>query len=263
MKHCHRITSHLLLSFLFIIGSITLVNAAKREFYELKIYSISSPEQEKVLDAYLKDAYIPALHRQGVKTIGVFKPRTTTEDAGKKVYVYTPLKSQSDLLSIAKKLETDLVYQRAGKQYIDAAFDNKPFDRFEFIVLMAFVEHPKMSLPMLKGPKADRIYELRSYEGPTEKYYHKKVEMFNKGGEVAIFKGLNFNAVFFGEVITGSHMPNLMYLTTYENQADRDAHWKAFGESPEWGKLKVDPQYANTVSKNTQYFLYPAEYSDF
>jgi hypothetical protein len=53
-----------------------------------------------------------------------------------------------------------------------------------------------------------------------------------------------------------------MYMTTFKNQTDRDEHWKAFGDSPEWSKLKVDPQYANTVSKNTQYFLYPTEYSD-
>lgn len=245
-----------------IVSTVTFSHATKKSFYELKIYTISSPEQERVLDTYLENAYIPAMHRQGIKNIGVFKPRATTDDAGKKIYVLTPLKSQSQLLKISDKLAKDADYQRAGNEYINAVFDKKPFDRFETIVLRAFDTMPQMKLPNLSGPKADRIYELRSYEGPTEKYYQKKVEMFNAGGEVKLFERLNFNAVFYGEVITGSKMPNLMYLTTFENQADRDEHWKAFGSSPEWTVLKADPQYANTVSKNTQYFLYPTAYSD-
>ena len=39
--------------------------------------------------------------------------------------------------------------------------------------------------------------------------------MFNAGGEIDIFTKLNFNAVFYGDVIVGSHMPNLMYLTCF------------------------------------------------
>ncbi|GHB54683.1 NIPSNAP family protein [Persicitalea jodogahamensis] len=262
MKNYRSVLKPFMFSLLFVLGAVALAQAAKREFYEIKIYTISSAAQEQGLDAYLKDAYLPAMHRQGIKTVGVFKPRPGTDDAGKKVYVFTPLKSQSHILDITKKLAADAAYQSAGTAYINARFDNKPYDRFESIVLHAFSEAPQMMLPNLSGPKKDRVYELRSYEGPTEKYYLNKVKMFNEGGEVKLFKRLNFNAVFYGEVITGSHMPNLMYMTTFENQADRDAHWKAFTESPEWAVLKADEQYKNNTSKNTQYFLYPTEYSD-
>ena len=263
MKTFNSIFKSTLLVAILFFGVFKIAKAANREFYEIKIYTISTSDQEKTLDAYLKDAYLPALHRQGIKSVGVFKPRSTTDDAGKKIYVFTPLKSQSQILIINDKLDKDAVYQSAGKDYINAQFDKKPFDRFESIVLLAFGGMPMMELPKLTGAKSERIYELRSYEGPTEKYYRKKVDMFNAGGEIKLFKSLNFNAVFYGEVITGSHMPNLMYLTTFENQKDRDEHWKAFGDSPVWSKLKSDPQYANTVSKNTQYFLYPTDYSDF
>lgn len=253
---------YLVLTLLLICTTTLSSQAIKRSFFEIKIYSISSSSQEEMLDSYLKDAYIPAMHRQGISNIGVFKPRSITEDAGKKVYVFTPIKAQKQLLSIEHKLASDMAYQSSGSAYIHAIHSNKPFDRFETIILLAFNEMPQMAVPNLTGPKAERIYELRSYEGPTEKYYKKKVEMFNKGGEVKLFKRLNFNAVFYGEVISGSHMPNLMYMTTFENQADRDEHWKAFVDAPEWQVLKADPQYANTVSKNTKYFLYPTDYSD-
>ena len=86
--------------------------------------------------------------------------------------------------------------------------------------------------------------------------------MFNEGGEIALFRRLGFNAVFYGEVIAGSSMPNLMYMTTFKDRADRDAHWKAFSADPEWKKLSAMQEYKNNVSRNTQYFLRPVEYSD-
>ena len=86
--------------------------------------------------------------------------------------------------------------------------------------------------------------------------------MFNEGGEIALFKRLNFNSVFYAEVIAGSRMPNLMYLTCYNNRADRDEHWKVFGADPEWNKLKNVPEYLYTVAKNDTQLLNPAEYSE-
>ncbi|MFN7116827.1 MAG: NIPSNAP family protein, partial [Saprospiraceae bacterium] len=121
---------------------------------------------------------------------------------------------------------------------------------------------PNFMLPALKSPKSERVYELRSYESATEKIYKNKVQMFNEGGEIVLFKDLNFNAVFYGEVISGAKMPNLMYLTTFENKADRDAHWKTFGEHPTWTKLKAMPEYQNNVSHIDITFLRPTDYSD-
>lgn len=250
---------------LFLLLGLTAFTSPspKRTFYQIKIYSINSKEQETRLDRYLKDAYIPGLHRMGIKTIGVFKPvAADTVSFGKLVYVLTPVKDMNQLLDIPKKLHADAAYLTAGKDYIDAEYKNPPYTRFETIVLEAFSDAPQLVLPKLTGPKSERIYELRSYEGYTEKIYQNKVNMFNAGGEVKLFSKLGFNAVFYGDVISGSHMPNLMYMTTFENKASRDAHWKAFGDSEEWKKLIADPQYKNNVSKNTSYFLYPAEFSD-
>jgi hypothetical protein len=87
--------------------------------------------------------------------------------------------------------------------------------------------------------------------------------MFNQGGEIALFKRLNFNAVFYAEVLSGCRMPNLMYMTSFENRSDRDAHWKTFGDDPEWKKLAALPYYQKNVSKNEVMLLHPTEYSDF
>ena len=87
--------------------------------------------------------------------------------------------------------------------------------------------------------------------------------MFNEGGEIDLFKRLNFNPVFYSEVIAGSKMPNLMYMTTFENMAERDAYRKAFGDDPFWKKLSAMTEYQNNVLKIDIIFLYPADYSDF
>ena len=114
----------------------------------------------------------------------------------------------------------------------------------------------------LQGPAAERIYELRSYEGPTEKYFANKVRMFNQGGEIELFNRLGFNAVFYASVISGAHMPNLMYMTIFDNMTAREAHWKAFGDDPFWKKLSALPEYQHNVSHIDIVFMHPTAYSD-
>lgn len=234
----------------------------RREFYELKIYRVQSKDQENRLDTYLRDAYLPAAHRQGIGAVGVFKPVPTDTAAGKLVYVLTPVPSLDALLTLPARLGKDTRYQADGKDYIDAPYTSPAYVRLETIVLQAFTDRPILRKPDLTSPKSERIYELRSYESFSEKLFHNKVEMFNKGGEAAVFDRLGFNPVFYGEVIAGKSMPNMMYLTTFSDKTSRDAHWKAFSADAEWGRIKTLPEYQHNVSKNTSYFLYPAEYSD-
>ena len=120
---------------------------------------------------------------------------------------------------------------------------------------------PQYAVPSHKTPSSQQIYELRSYQASSEKLYQKKVEMFNEGGESKIFRDLDFQPIFFGEVLSGADMPNLMYMTSFENRASQGERWKAFGTSPEWEKLKADKQYANTVSHIDKILLHPTSYS--
>ena len=85
--------------------------------------------------------------------------------------------------------------------------------------------------------------------------------MFNAGGEIKLFARLGFNGIFYGAVATGSKMPNLMYLTAFENQAAREAHWKTFGSDPEWKTLSARPEYQHNVSHIDIVFLRPTAYS--
>ncbi|GEO06742.1 hypothetical protein AAE02nite_44060 [Adhaeribacter aerolatus] len=237
-------------------------SAPAREFYELKVYSLKTKEQEDRVENYLKSAYLPAMHRAGVSEVGVFKPIGNDTARIKKIYVMVPMKSLDQLVKLPQALQKDKQYAQAGADYINAPYNNPPYTRMESIVIQAFELMPQMALPKLKGPKSERVYELRSYEGHTEKTYQNKVQMFNQGGEIDIFNRLGFNAVFYGEVIAGSTMPNLMYMTTFENRPVRDEKWQSFRDDAAWKTLSAKPEYKNNVSKNVTLFLRPAEYSD-
>jgi hypothetical protein len=237
-------------------------NAPSRDYYQLKIYHYKTQGQEDRLDQYLQQAYVPAIHRAGIKYVGVFKP-VTQQDSDRKIYVFTPFSSLSKLAGIEQLLQADAKYLADGKDYIDAGYKNPPYTRIESIILQAFPGMPSTAVPNLTAPKADRVYELRSYESATEKYNISKVRMFNVGDEIGLFKRLNFNAVFYSEVISGSRMPNLMYMTTFNSKADRDKHWETFGSDPQWKTLTATEEYKNNVSHADIIFLHPTDYSDF
>jgi NIPSNAP len=233
------------------------------EFYQITVYHFSSAEQQNLIDQYLQQAYLPALHRQQIKSIGVFTPIANDTATNKRLYLVIPLRSLQQVVELKMAMTKDNEYQANGKSYLDATYKNPPYNRMENILLQAFHLAPLLTLPKLTAPKGERVYELRSYEGATEKIFQNKVQMFNEGGEITLFKKLNFNAVFYASVIAGSTMPNLMYMTSFENMADRDAHWKSFSAAPEWKTLSAMPEYQNNVSKNVTSFLRATDYSDY
>ena len=167
------------------------------------------------------------------------------------------------MAELPSKLKGDASYVSAGLAYLDAAYNDPPYSRLETILLRAFPLAPHMQLPSLQSAKKERVYELRSYESATEKKFENKVQMFNQGDEIGLFKKLNFNAIFYSEVIAGNRMPNLMYMTSFENKAARDEHWKTFVSDPYWKNLSTMPEYQDNVSHIDITFLYPTDYSDF
>ncbi len=173
-----------------------------------------------------------------------------------------PLHSLDQFAGLPALLQKDRQYLTDGKDYLDAGYSDPPYARIESILLQAFPDMPRLQAPHLATADSERIYELRSYESPTEAIHANKVQMFNQGGEVDLFKRLGFNAVFYAAVLSGSHMPNLMYMTSFDNMASRVQHWKTFGDDPFWKKLSASPEYQHNVSHIDIVFLHPAAFSD-
>ena len=243
---------------------VSSVNAAPaRQFYHLLIYHVKDNTQEKSTDKFLAEAWLPALHRAGLKQVGVFKTLNIDTAADKKIYVLTAYQSLAQFHKISKLLGADQELNVKGAAYADAKYDAPPFIRKEVILMEAFAGMPIWKAPVFTTPRSERIYELRSYESATEKLYQNKVHMFNEGNEMKIFERIGAQPVFYGEVLAGSRMPNLMYMTTYSDKKSRDEHWKIFGNDPEWKRLSALPEYQHNMQKAEVIFLTPTEYSDF
>jgi hypothetical protein len=257
-----NLTRTITLVLTFLLFSAGLWASPKRYYYELKVYHYKTLDQEARIEHYLKDAYLPALHRAGIPSVGVFKP-IKQDTADMRIYVYTPFTSLDKLTGIDKKLQADTKYFTDGEEYMNADYKDAPYTRIEIMILHAFPGMPAPAIPSLAGAKIDRVYELRSYESPTEKYNYNKVRMFNDGDEIGLFKRLDFNAVFYSEVVSGGHMPNLMYMTTFNSMADRDKHWVAFNNDAYWKTLSSKAEYQHNVSHADIFLLFPTEYSDF
>jgi len=258
-----KFTRHfILISILAITFSVSGI-AASRDYYQIQVFRLNGKVQEGKVDNFLKNAYLPALHRAGIQKVCVFKPVEKDTVNGNRIYVWIPFKSLEHFAKIQDDLVKDQEYQTKGIDFLGAPFDQVPFLRKESILLKAFPDAPNYFIPNFKTAPSERIYELRSYEGPTENLFRQKAKMFNEGGEIKLFNSLDFNTIFNAEVISGSTMPNLMYLTSFENMASHDAHWKAFGSHPEWKRLSGLDEYKNTVSKAVIILMHPTDYSDF
>lgn len=265
MKKIFKLATPLLcfLALFFFCQSWLPVRKEKREFYQLTIYHFNTNSQENIIDNYLKNALLPALHKMNIKNVGVFKNHSNDTLTDKTLYVLIPVASLDETTRIASQLSADKTYRDAGSGYLKSVYSTPPYTRIETILLQAFSLAPKLKTPELNGPRKDRIYELRSYESPTEEIFKNKVHMFNEGDEIGLFRRLNFNATFYGEVIAGNKMPNLMYMTCHENKPARDANWKNFVDDPSWKKLSSMPEYQHNVSHIDISFLYPTDYSDY
>jgi hypothetical protein len=238
------------------------VPLAGKRLIELRVYHFTTTDQEGVLDRYFETALLPALHKEGIKKVGCFKALANDTASDKQFFVLTEYASFEQREAVSAKIANSKGYTSAASDFMGAPFDKPAFARLEVVLMTPFSAMPAVQAPKLSGPKSSRVYELRSYESAGEKLFQNKVAMFNKGGEVALFARLKFNAVFYGEVVAGSSMPNLMYMTSFDNSAARDEHWKAFGSDPAWKELSGLKEYANNVSKIDIKFLRATDYSD-
>lgn len=228
----------------------------KPEYYEWRTYTFKDAAQLALVEKHWAKAAIPALNRLGIKNVGTFREIDAKEP---RFFVLIPYTSLEQFTSTPGKLLADGQYQKDGAEYLGVEAKQPAYDRIESSLMEAFAGMPKLEVPKLKGEP--RIFVLRTYESHNEVAGKKKIEMFNDGGEIGIFKRVGLTPVFFGETVVGAHRPNLTYLLVFKDMAEHDKNWATFRTDPEWVKLKAIPDYADAkiVSKIVKTFLVPAE----
>jgi hypothetical protein len=225
---------------------------ANREYYQLIHYRLASAAKQELLSNFLGDAAIPALGRMGAGPVGVFQ---MIEGDDPSMYVLVAHRSVESAVTVVDRLKDDAEFVAAGGAFLDAPPSDPAYERMESSLLIAFEGVPKLEIP---SKEESRVFQLRIYESYNVERALKKVEMFNTGGELEIFRRVGLPPVFFGEALIGTKLPNLTYMLGFDNLEAKEEGWKAFLRDPAWLELKADPAYKDTVSNITNILLRPA-----
>ncbi len=228
-------------------------DAGGRQYLELQKYVFESEAQRRAYDAFLKDMLMPALNRLGIQPVGVFCDAKEPSP----LYVLLPHATIESAAALTQRLLADAELCAKAAAILDAPKSALPFKEMERTLMLAFKGVPKLQTPV-KSP--GRIFQLRVYESPSLATARKKIEMFNDAGELAIFREVGMQPVFFGETLFGAKLPNLTYMLGFEDAEQQKAAWGKFGKHPEWQKLRAMPEFADAriIRAITNIVLVPA-----
>jgi hypothetical protein len=214
--------------------------SSAREYYLIRRYQLQAGPQTKIVESYFGDALIPAMTRMGMGPIGAFKLDYGPETPA--FYVVIPGRSVEALATIDFRLSQDADFLKAAEPFWNAPATAPAFLRMESSLLAAFEGWPRLTPPATTATKSKRIFQLRTYESPSDAAHVRKVEMFHKG-EFEIFQKAGCHPVFFGDALVGTRMPQLTYMLSFANLTELEKSWAAFSADPDWKKLQGSPRY--------------------
>jgi NIPSNAP len=215
--------------------------ARAREFYQLRRYNLINGPQLKLTENFFSNALIPAVGRMGMGPVAAL--RLDIGEQTPAYYLIIPGPSVEALATLDLKLAGDKEFLDAAAPFWNATAAAPAFQRVEISLLEAFAGWPKLVAPPSSATKAKRIFQLRTYESPSNGDHVRKVEMFHSG-EFEIFLNAGFHPVFFGDTLIGPRIPNLTYMLSFTDSAELDAKWDLFRNDPKWKKLSADPRFA-------------------
>jgi hypothetical protein len=226
---------------------------------ELRRYRLRNGPMTARFSAYTKDALVPALGRAGIAPVGAWNVSLGSDSPT--LHLLLPHKDAESLLSLDTRLAADAEYAKAATSFLALPPADPPFERCDSSLIGAVPTQPGIDKPKGDAAAASRSYELRTYHSPSEPAGLRKVEMFEAGGELAIFRRLGFQVVFFGRDLIGSGLPCLTYMLAWPDPVAREKGWIAFRDDPAWLKLRDLPQNADIVSGIDVSVLRATDYS--
>ncbi len=244
-------------------GLITMLPAAtpKGWILELRHYSMrNSPDaQMQRTSAFIEKFALPSAKRLGEGTSGVFANMIGPD--GPYLLLVNSYPSLAAMEEIQARSSADKEFTQALAAYY--AKTGLGYERVKVTLLRGIESMPGIEPPPIEEGKGPRVFELRTYESNNAATLARKVQMFEKGGELGIFRRVGIRPVFFGTAIAGDNLPQLTYMVCYDDLAGRDKAWKAFGADPEWQKLRSQPGLADAeiVSNISNTILRPLPFS--
>jgi hypothetical protein len=226
------------------------------QFVEWRIYTAPFGDGRKRLLDFLQGAAVPAWNRLGINPVGVFN--VTFGPNQSSVHVLLPHSSMDSVWHSETRLLEDGAFLQAAESFMALPSKDPGYWRIESSLLKCFSHMPRIEPP---DTAKSRIFEIRIYESHNEIKGKKKIHMFNEGGEIEIFRKSGLKPVLFAETIVGPRRPNLVYMLTFADMAEREKGWGVFRVHPGWLALKDKPEYADTVCNINDHILSPAPFS--
>lgn len=186
------------------------------------------------LDSWAKDSLGPLLTKSGVSAWGCFSlelgigtPQLMVliehESIGQMNQLWGKVRSGEEFKEAMRKLDEGSV----------PAFDS---EEKRLLLLTPF----SPSLVQAKGKQdSPRYFELRVYHSPTYRQLRAVYERF-AGPEIQIFHRVGIHPVLFAEPLYGPDLPNITYLIPFTSLDAREKAWKAFGDDPEWQRVRAE-----------------------
>ena len=204
---------------------------------ELRRYRLRQGPMAARFGAYAKDALVPALGRAGIAPVGAWSVSVGPDSPT--LHLLLPHRDAESLVRLDARLLADAEYSSAAASYLALPPSDPAFLRCDSSLVAAVPTQPGIEKP------AGR----------------RKIEMFEAGGELALFRRLGMQTVFFGRDLVGTGLPALTYMLVFADVAAREKTWATFRDDAEWLKLRDQPAFVDIVSGIDSALLRPTDYS--
>ena len=231
--------------------------ARTQKFTEVRKYTVKDADKRAKLVEILDKALIPALNRQGIKPVGVLIPVAEGNEAkyANNVFVIAQHNTIDSFVNANSLLLENRRYMKDAAPIFETNSKDPVYTDCETFLLKNFPTIPHIEVPNL-GP--DRVFQWRLYRSFNIERNAAKIKMFDKGGEIPLFREVGMHPIFFGDVVAGTRMPALLYMLGFASEEKRNAAWREFGSHPKWQAMRSLPEYADTATEIDNVVLKPS-----
>ena len=175
---------------------------------------------------------VPLLTKN-IKLLGVFNSLVVPRNPA--LMIVKGYTGYDQMAAAEQTIRADSGYRKALDE-LEAL--SPPYDSAESM-LVEPADFSPVYTPLKERPKIGRIFELRYYHSPTERQLGYLRDRF-AGKEGEVFRRLGMEPMMMGTMVVGQDTPNWVYMTPFNNLAEREKAWDTFTVDPEWVKARAD-----------------------
>jgi hypothetical protein len=205
-----------------------------RRVFTLEQYYLKNGSQVQRIHDLVSKAALPALARVHSGPKIVLEALVTPHQP--QIAVILGFGSIEELWGVREKIAADPELGKAYESWETHA--EQPYEHFSTALLEATDYMPEL-VNDAEPRKSPRIFELRTYHSPTWRQLRALHERF-AGPEIRIFHRVGVHPILYTSTVIGNNMPNLTYLTPFDDLAAREKAWNAFSADPEWIRVRKD-----------------------